>query len=344
MMTTMLRAVESMMSSSSYHDETFARFLQQHDNNGTSNYWNHTHVPHQPHHQPKEDEDVPIVLKILAAAWMVFMLTFCYKAEQRELQEDARREEQRRRRREQRIRQRKFAPGRRQMAVLSAIVTKKMTDSSGAGVMDQGDDLQEDNEDMTCTICLEPFEAGQDLSFSRGLKCHHCFHRDCLVPWMMRNDDCPMCRTRLVDDDGKDALQDFDFDDDDEDMMEGRFRIVNGLVRFVSMLGHDRHRRVASFGSNGSEDVCTTDTTEGVVDVIQEVEMTNVTTLATPAVESKEGGTGKKGGKKKRRKGDRRNYSALSVEDNSHDTTNVDVAQQQQQQQQEEDDDYQEIV
>jgi DNA-directed RNA polymerase subunit RPC12/RpoP len=34
---------------------------------------------------------------------------------------------------------------------------------------------------MTCTICLEPFEAGQDLSFSRDLKCHHCFHRDWYV-------------------------------------------------------------------------------------------------------------------------------------------------------------------
>lgn len=56
-----------------------------------------------------------------------------------------------------------------------------MTDNSGAGVMDQGDHLQEDNEDMTCTICLEPFEAGQDLSFSRDLKCHHCFHRDWYV-------------------------------------------------------------------------------------------------------------------------------------------------------------------
>jgi hypothetical protein len=58
-----------------------------------------------------------------------------------------------------------------------------MTDSSGAGVMDQGDHLQEDNEDMTCTICLESFEAGQDLSFSRDLKCHHCFHRDWYV-WL----------------------------------------------------------------------------------------------------------------------------------------------------------------
>jgi hypothetical protein len=55
---------------------------------------------------------------------------------------------------------------------------QKMTDISGAGVMDQGGDMQEENEDMTCTICLEPFDVGEELSFSRHLKCHHCFHSD----------------------------------------------------------------------------------------------------------------------------------------------------------------------
>jgi hypothetical protein len=113
---------------------TFLRFLQTTTNNEqhqqeNSNHWNdwnnRTHVPHQ--HQAMEDEDVPVFLKILAAAWIIFMVLVCYKAEQRELQEDARRAEQRRRRREQRIRQRKFAPGRRKTAVAAAIVTKVCT-------------------------------------------------------------------------------------------------------------------------------------------------------------------------------------------------------------------------
>ena len=65
------------------------------------------------------------------------------------------------------------------MIFLVQIEMQKMTDSKTTGVMleNQGDAaIQEDNEDMTCTICLDPFKVGEELSFSRHLKCHHCFH------------------------------------------------------------------------------------------------------------------------------------------------------------------------
>lgn len=133
----------------------------------------------------------------------------------------------------------------------------------------------------------------------------------------MRNDDCPMCRTCLVEDDGKEDLNDLDFDDEEDLVGEG-FRIVNGLVRFAAMLGHDHHHAL-SFGNNTHDD-----NTEVVV---QEVELTEVVVTGATVDESEE--RKKKGRKKKRRKGDRRDYSALSIGDNIPVTTDVEIIQQQ---------------
>jgi len=46
-----------------------------------------------------------------------------------------------------------------------------------------------------CSICLEPFAVGEDISFSRNLThCRHVYHTECVTPWLIRNADCPICR------------------------------------------------------------------------------------------------------------------------------------------------------
>ena len=50
-----------------------------------------------------------------------------------------------------------------------------------------------------CPICLEKFEVGQDLSWSQARKCQHTFHAECLIPWLMKHDDCPCCRATFID-------------------------------------------------------------------------------------------------------------------------------------------------
>jgi len=60
---------------------------------------------------------------------------------------------------------------------------------------------EEDSDvDMECSVCLEVFEAGDKLSWSRNLKCEHVFHQECLMPWLMTHDECPYCRTKIIDD------------------------------------------------------------------------------------------------------------------------------------------------
>ena len=46
----------------------------------------------------------------------------------------------------------------------------------------------------SCPICMEPYKAGDEIAWSKNESCAHAFHLDCIASWLMRNDDCPMCR------------------------------------------------------------------------------------------------------------------------------------------------------
>lgn len=114
------------------------------------------------------------------------------------------------------------------------------------------DKNEDKNLGLACSICLESFELGQHLSWSRRLKCQHFFHSDCLVTWLMKHDDCPFCRKVLVEDvllndivsKGKNSS---DSSHDGESIIEeggsfdlssGVFVIVNGLVSPVRKTHH----------------------------------------------------------------------------------------------------------
>lgn len=38
----------------------------------------------------------------------------------------------------------------------------------------------------------------EELSWSKTFKCKHIFHSECLIPWLMKHEDCPCCRTTLI--------------------------------------------------------------------------------------------------------------------------------------------------
>lgn len=46
----------------------------------------------------------------------------------------------------------------------------------------------------SCPICLEAYEVGDDIVWSKNEKCQHAFHLDCILEWLGENDGCPMCR------------------------------------------------------------------------------------------------------------------------------------------------------
>jgi E3 ubiquitin-protein ligase RNF38/44 len=62
-------------------------------------------------------------------------------------------------------------------------------------------------EEPTCSICLADYEPNERL---RVLPCRHCFHQECLDPWLARNANCPNCRTSLVPGDDSDNTNDLE--------------------------------------------------------------------------------------------------------------------------------------
>ena len=50
----------------------------------------------------------------------------------------------------------------------------------------------------TCPICCEDYRKGDDIAWSKNEKCCHAFHTDCIVPWLIENVDCPLCRSDYI--------------------------------------------------------------------------------------------------------------------------------------------------
>jgi hypothetical protein len=53
-------------------------------------------------------------------------------------------------------------------------------------------------EQNNCGVCLEDFQVGDQLI---QVPCQHCFHVDCLQPWISEHNTCPTCRFELAVDD-----------------------------------------------------------------------------------------------------------------------------------------------
>ncbi|GLI71449.1 hypothetical protein VaNZ11_016664 [Volvox africanus] len=46
-----------------------------------------------------------------------------------------------------------------------------------------------------CTVCHDAFEHGAEVV---ELPCRHCFHEDCIMPWLRQQNTCPVCRMHLL--------------------------------------------------------------------------------------------------------------------------------------------------
>ncbi|KAL5080379.1 hypothetical protein RYX36_008800 [Vicia faba] len=55
-----------------------------------------------------------------------------------------------------------------------------------------------EKKDVMCAICKDEVMAGEKV---RKLPCSHCYHGDCILPWLNIRNTCPVCRFELPTDD-----------------------------------------------------------------------------------------------------------------------------------------------
>jgi len=98
--------------------------------------------------------------------------------------------------------------------------------------------------ELTCSVCLDDFEVGDELSWSRQLKCQHVFHSECLTSWLMKNVDCPVCRTVLIEEEdfykcqeesvsASESENSTSTESESLDPSSGMFLVLNGMVSLV---------------------------------------------------------------------------------------------------------------
>jgi len=59
---------------------------------------------------------------------------------------------------------------------------------------------------IVCPICIDPFQPGDEVCWSKSERCNHVYHLDCMTEWLMENEECPLCRENYLcnnEDDGK---------------------------------------------------------------------------------------------------------------------------------------------
>jgi hypothetical protein len=94
-----------------------------------------------------------------------------------------------------------------------------------SSIVSKSSSTDSDNLVACCCICLEPYRVGDIVAWSKNSteNCLHVFHKDCIYLWLEnpKHDDCPSCRSSILQPIPSDTSS---VDSDDEDDIEQQRR------------------------------------------------------------------------------------------------------------------------
>ena len=70
---------------------------------------------------------------------------------------------------------------------------------STTGMAEEVEKEEHESEDeYACAICLEEYNTGEEVCWSRSPRCRHVYHRACAEQWLLYDDKCPCCRNSYL--------------------------------------------------------------------------------------------------------------------------------------------------
>lgn len=85
---------------------------------------------------------------------------------------------------------------------ISSVPKEDMERKKGSGGSDLSARSTAPQTKAQCSICLGNYEPGNIVYWSKKDGCSHVFHDDCILEWLMKHNDCPLCRRNLLSADG----------------------------------------------------------------------------------------------------------------------------------------------
>lgn len=204
-----------------------------------------------------EEDSISVLDKMGAVLWLLLLALIIYKKNLNDQERIANEEQERSRQEEASKKQWKLETARREMIINNATMRKRRgtidiaygdgEDADSSNDQDRarapvqksdGDERHgtvEEYSALSCPICLDVFDRDDVITWSKELRCQHVYHANCLNPWLMENDDCPVCRTNLILECDYDATnrKDGKKPADEEENFDKEFEIINGLVSYV---------------------------------------------------------------------------------------------------------------
>jgi len=75
------------------------------------------------------------------------------------------------------------------------------SDSELTETASSNEDVSDDEalwDESSCPICFSPFKKDDLVCESNNFACIHVFHKDCVVPWLEKHEECPLCRNTYI--------------------------------------------------------------------------------------------------------------------------------------------------